>query len=193
MTEALLTALLVAAAVLVAGSGSRRRVSAVLARERPSVTQAPSPSWSGRRPPTTADVALLVDLVAAALAAGLPPARALEVAAAALGGPTGEAAQRVAALWVLGAAPDGGWDDAPEQLEPLRRALYLVAVAGVPGVPLLRSTAEELRRRDRRSAQARAESLGVRMVLPLGLCALPAFVAWAVVPVVLSLAGQVLR
>jgi len=30
------------------------------------------------------------------------------------------------------------------------------------------------------------------MVLPLGLCVLPAFVAWAVVPVVLSLAGRLL-
>jgi len=137
-------------------------------------------------------VALLMDLVAMAVAAGLPPARALEVAGAALHGPTGVAVQRVAALWLLGAAPGAGWDAAPPELEPLRRVMYLVTEAGVPGVPLLRSAADELRRRERRSAEARAETLGVRMVLPLGLCALPAFTAWAVVPVVLSLASDVL-
>ena len=37
--------------------------------------------------------------------------------------------------------------------------------------------------------QARAEELAVRLVMPLGLCLLPAFVCWGVVPVVMALLG----
>lgn len=135
---------------------------------------------------------MLMDLVAAALTAGLPPPRALEVAGASFPGAAGQAVERVAALWLLGASHEAAWEGSPVEVEPLRRTLHLVATAGVPGVLLLRSAADELRRHERRSTEARAQALGVRLVLPLGLCALPAFAAWAVVPVVLSLAGQVL-
>jgi pilus assembly protein TadC len=44
-----------------------------------------------------------------------------------------------------------------------------------------------LRRRRNREAEKRAAALGVRLVIPLGACALPAFVCLGVVPVLLSL------
>lgn len=74
----------------------------------------------------------------------------------------------------------------------LRRALGLAVSTGAPASGLLQETAADLRRRRHRQAQAAAARLGVRMVLPLGLCSLPAFLAWAVLPVVLSLAGRLL-
>lgn len=190
-TASVVTALLVAGAVLVAGGSSGRRLREAMGE--PPGRQGPEAPAGRPTDVPAVELALVMDLVAAGLAAGLPPARALQVAAASHGGVAGEAVGHVAALWLLGAAPPAAWEGSPPELAPLRRVLDIVALAGVPGVPLLRLAADELRRSERRRAEARAQALGVRMVLPIGLCALPAFVAWAVVPVVLSLAAQVLR
>ncbi|HEX5510693.1 MAG TPA: type II secretion system F family protein [Actinomycetales bacterium] len=142
----------------------------------------------------TADVGspLVLDLVAAALAAGAPPHRAMETVGVAVQGRLGRSMCEVAARLRLGSEWDVAWQNTSRRLEPLRRTLRLAATTGAPASALLRDAAEDLRRRDSREAQAAAGRLGVRMVLPLGLCALPAFVAWAVVPVVISLAGRVL-
>ncbi|MEJ5889957.1 type II secretion system F family protein [Pseudokineococcus marinus] len=143
------------------------------------------------------DPALLLDLVAAALEAGSPPLAALEAAAAALGrarpSPHDEDLRQRCAALRLGAGWSSAWDGAGPELAPVRDALGLAVGAGAPGAALLRDAASEERRRRAREAQRRASALGVRLVLPLGLCALPAFAALAVVPVVLSLAAQVLE
>ena len=39
------------------------------------------------------------------------------------------------------------------------------------------------------SSERAAEELAVRLVMPLGLCLLPAFVCWGVIPVVMALLG----
>ncbi|WP_298988542.1 type II secretion system F family protein [uncultured Pseudokineococcus sp.] len=143
------------------------------------------------------DPALLLDLVAAALEAGSPPLAALEAAAAALGrarpSPHDEDLRQRCAALRLGAGWSSAWEGAGPELAPVRDALGLAVGAGAPGAALLRDAASEERRRRAREAQRRASALGVRLVLPLGLCALPAFAALAVVPVVLSLAAQVLE
>jgi pilus assembly protein TadC len=145
------------------------------------------------------DVPLLLDLVAAALDAGTPPGRALEAAVRATSAarddaPTAdeEELRRRCGLLRLGAPWDEAWAGAPATLRPLVGPLGLAARAGAPGAALLRDAATELRRRRAREAQRRAAALGVRLVLPLGVCALPAFALVGVVPVVLALAGRVL-
>jgi Flp pilus assembly protein TadB len=137
--------------------------------------------------------ALVIELVAAALAAGAPPPQAMETVGIAVQGASGGSMCEIATRLRLGSEWDLAWRDAPRRLEPLRRTLLLASRTGAPASALLRDAAEDLRRRDSREAQAAAGRLGVRMVLPLGLCSLPAFVAWAVVPVVISLAGRVLE
>lgn len=160
-------------------------------------------SWrrGGRRrggggPARALDPALLLDLVAAALEAGAPPLAALEAAGAALALTSSsvedEELRGRCAMLRLGAGWDEAWLGAAPTLVPVRDALGLALRAGAPGAELLRDAAAEVRRRRAREAQRRASALGVRLVLPLGVCALPAFVAVAVVPVVLSLARQVL-
>ena len=60
--------------------------------------------------------------------------------------------------------------------------LELSRRAGVPAAELLHSEAGELRAAARASAQERAAALSVRLMLPLGLCVLPSFIALGVVP-----------
>ena len=66
-------------------------------------------------------------------------------------------------------------DDVDSVLELARRA-------GVPAAELLRSEAAELRAAARASAQERAAALSVKLMLPLGLCVLPAFLVLGVLP-----------
>lgn len=58
--------------------------------------------------------------------------------------------------------------------------------AGVPAAELLRSEAQEARRAARSDAQAKAATLSVRLMLPLGLCVLPAFMVLGVLPLMIS-------
>jgi tight adherence protein B len=62
--------------------------------------------------------------------------------------------------------------------------------AGAPAGLLLRSEARELRSEARAAAQAAANRLGVTLMLPLGVCILPAFLVIGVVPLVVSLVSS---
>ena len=54
--------------------------------------------------------------------------------------------------------------------------------AGIPAAELLRSEATERRRQARADVSARAQALSVRLMIPLGVCVLPAFMVLSVVP-----------
>lgn len=189
--NACVVALLVGAAVLLSSRPWCRPVD-----RSPAMAGSPSTgrSSSSRHPDDRPepDPALLLDLCAAALSAGTPPALALQVAGQSAGGELGRRCDLVGATLMLGADHESAWAGAPAELDSVRRGLQLVHAAGVPGADLLRGAAAAERARERLRAEALARALGVRMVLPLGLCALPAFAAWGVVPVVLALAGQLL-
>ena len=58
--------------------------------------------------------------------------------------------------------------------------------AGAPAVDLLRSAATDARRRARTDGRLRAARLGARLLLPMGLCTLPAFLLLGVGPMLLS-------
>jgi tight adherence protein B len=65
--------------------------------------------------------------------------------------------------------------------------LDFASSAGIPASGLLRAEADELRRVAHAEARRHAELLGTRLLLPLGLCVLPAFVLLGVVPVVIAI------
>ena len=67
-----------------------------------------------------------------------------------------------------------------------RDVLDLSASAGVPAVDLLRATAELERHRARIEGRMRAAQLTSRLLLPLGVCTLPAFLLIGVAPMLLS-------
>lgn len=67
-----------------------------------------------------------------------------------------------------------------------RDVLDLSTSAGVPAVDLLRATAELERHRARIEGRMRAAQLTSRLLLPLGVCTLPAFLLIGVAPMLLS-------
>lgn len=58
--------------------------------------------------------------------------------------------------------------------------------AGVPAAELLRAEADDARRNARAEAQEKAARLSVRLMLPLGLCILPAFMVLGVFPLLIT-------
>ncbi|MCH9816855.1 MAG: type II secretion system F family protein [Actinomycetia bacterium] len=63
--------------------------------------------------------------------------------------------------------------------------------SGAASAQELEQLAQECRRAYLAMAQEQAKRAGVQMVLPLGLCLLPAFVALGIVPIVAALLGDV--
>lgn len=145
-----------------------------------------------------ADVPLVLDLVAAAVRAGLPPGRALEAtldALSAAGVPQDPDLRRVAVQLSWGSTAEVAWSPLTSQTDrwdDLADALLLSTRTGAPAASLLTSAASSARATRRWNAEAAATRLSALLVLPLGLCTLPAFLLLGVVPVVLTLAGEVL-
>ncbi len=179
MAIALAAAALAAlAALLVPGSGR--------AAARPATRR---PRRAARQGQQESDPALATDLVAAAMLSGVPATRALDVVGAALGGPGGALLREVAALTSMGADEARAWAHAEPAWEPLRRALSLAASSGAPSAALLRQAGARVRADRTARRRAAAQRLEVLVLLPMGLCALPAFAALGVVPLVVALAG----
>ena len=68
--------------------------------------------------------------------------------------------------------------------------LALSARAGVPAALLLRSGADDARRSARSAGERKAATLAVTLMLPLGLCILPAFMLLAVAPLMISVVSS---
>jgi pilus assembly protein TadC len=132
----------------------------------------------------------VLDLVAAVLAAGAPVTTALDLVAEALREYAPAQAEHLADLarrqaLALPRPSSAG----PAWLGVLERTLLLAGDAGVPpGAVLVSAAADERRRRAERRRLAAAR-LGVQVVLPTGLCLLPAFALLTVVPMVVALLG----
>ncbi|MBH0024887.1 type II secretion system F family protein [Salinibacterium sp. SWN248] len=68
----------------------------------------------------------------------------------------------------------------------LDEVLQLSQEAGVPAAELLRAEADEVRLAADAEARAGAAALSVRLMLPLGLCVLPAFMVLGVLPLMVA-------
>lgn len=137
---------------------------------------------------------LLADLMAAILASGAPMRFALVAAGEAIGEPTAGAIRPVVAAIDLGADPTTAWStvaDVPA-LEPIAAAVIRSAESGAPMSTVLSRIAEDMRRARQSAVEIAARAAGVRAVAPLAACFLPAFLLTGVVPVVASLAGELL-
>jgi pilus assembly protein TadC len=139
-----------------------------------------------------ADVAGVIELLALTLRGGVGLVEAMEAVATRVGGPLGLQLQTVAAARRWGVEDATAWASIPSAWQPAARALRMAASAGVPPADALAGAAEEVRRAEQQRLELATATLGIRIVLPLGLVFLPAFILTTVVPIVLALARQLL-
>ncbi|WP_151525754.1 type II secretion system F family protein [Serinicoccus kebangsaanensis] len=136
---------------------------------------------------SAAGVAEAMDLLALSLEGGAGLGAATRTVAATLEGPLREELDGVGRSLQEGVDAGPSWEAAGPRWSPARRSLELAALAGVPPGPALRQAATDLRRETVARVEAATARLGVRLVVPLGLAFLPAFVLTTVAPLVLAL------
>jgi pilus assembly protein TadC len=141
-----------------------------------------------------ADLPLAADLLAAGLRSGAPVDNAASAVAQALGGPLGERLGRVSRALRLGADPAEGWTHlgSTPGAERMSRAAVRSSASGAALAGALTRLADDLRADRGVAAEAAARRAGVLIVLPLGLCFLPAFLLAGLVPVIVAVLGDVL-
>lgn len=142
------------------------------------------------RLPGLRDTAMMLELIGAMLDAGAGLGRSLELVAAQASPELGRQLRPVVSALAIGADWDTAWRSSevrPPQILALRDALSFAALTGAPSAAILYAQAARIRRERFRGAEKQAAALGVKLVVPLGLCSLPAFVCLGVVPVLLAM------
>ena len=144
---------------------------------------------SGSAGVSAPDTALMLDLLGAMIQSGTSlPAAVATLAQVAEPG-SRERLDKVASALQLGTEWHTAWGlvGRNTRLDEIQEALRFGAATGAPSAAILYAQADQLRRRRRQEAERRAATLGTRLVLPLGLCALPSFISLGIVPVLISL------
>ena len=141
-----------------------------------------------------AELPSALDVLAACVAAGMPLRRATQAVAAAVGGELGERLASVGARTAAGFSDGDAWaavrDD--EVLGSLARDLARAADAGTAIGALVARHADAARAAAHAAALARARAVGVRTVIPVSVCYLPAFFLLGVVPVIAGVVASLL-
>lgn len=138
------------------------------------------------------DVTESLVLLALGYRSGLSTPDVLEAVAAHAPGAAAHDLRQVAAALRWGASESEAWGSVSQAWAPAARAVALAHSAGVPPGPLLLRAADDLGLSQLERLEVEAAKVSVRLVLPLGLVLLPAFVLTTVVPIVAALARQVL-
>jgi pilus assembly protein TadC len=129
-----------------------------------------------------------LELLGSCLAAGLPLRKAVGCVRDAFGGPIAEDLGRVLRLVDLGVPEVDAWRSlhAHPQLGAVAVDLARSFESGTRLIETLHHHAGLARAERRAALQIRARAVGVRSVLPLMICFLPAFLLLGVVPAVVS-------
>jgi pilus assembly protein TadC len=202
LPSAWLAAVLAAAAFVVAAPiGVRSRVVRLHANAQRHVElmtaasgdRSPGGRGSARQASVAGQIPAALDLLAACLSAGAAPTQAMAAVGRCFDGEVGGVLSSVASLSALGASPEVAWSTAieangHERWTPVARAIIRAHHSGAALTEVLVHLADDRRRWLRSTARSAAERAGVKAVLPLGLCFLPAFVLVGVVPVVAGFA-----
>lgn len=143
--------------------------------------------WMIRRamnPPVKGlDPTLAMDIIAACQENGVSLTSSLQAVGQTAGEPD---LGVVAKMLLLGSSWREAWEQADPKWEQLASMLQPAWEEGASPVPLLIRGAAQTRTQQTHAALNAAEKLGVRLVVPLGVCLLPAFFALGIVPVVVS-------
>jgi pilus assembly protein TadC len=182
-------ALLLATALLVAGSPSRARIRVAV----------PTPAVAVSLPGDSdaLAVASTLDVFAACLTSGMAVSSAAAAAAPSAPRLLSTVLARAADMLALGADPVAAWSNSDLPLdahgEALLRLARRSAMSGAALAQGVADLADQSRHDAASAADARAQRASVLIAGPLGLCYLPAFVCLGIVPIVAGLAGDVLR
>lgn len=136
---------------------------------------------------------MLLGLLEAACTAGASVPGALDAVGVAVGGRRGRGLVTAARRLGDGASWREAWAGSDPALAIVADVLRPSWDDGAAPVGALRTTAAHLRRERQAEALDAAGRLGVRLVLPLALCHLPAFVLVGLLPVLISVGGATLR
>lgn len=136
----------------------------------------------------------VIELLAAALRAGSPLRVAVQLVAAVAPQPTGGFLERVGAGAAIGLTDAEAWSSLGDHplWGPIARDLMRDAESGAGVVDMLLRHSEDLRRARGARIERRARTVGVRSVLPLMCCFLPAFILVGVVPIIMGTIGTLL-
>jgi pilus assembly protein TadC len=142
-----------------------------------------------------AELPAALDVLAACVTSGMPLRSATGAVASAVGGPLGERLSSVVARTGAGFGDGEAWaglrDD--DVLGPMARDLSRAAEAGTSIGRLLARHAEAARSAAHAAALAQARAVGVRTIIPVSVCYLPAFFLLGVVPVIAGVLESLLR
>lgn len=128
-------------------------------------------------------------LCALALRAGLGPVESLEAVAARVPGAVGHQLRVVASAHRWGQDAATAWGHVGDGWQSASLAWQAAERSGAAPAGVVLAAAERMRRQESSRVEKAVQRAGVLLVLPLGACFLPGFVATTVVPVVLHLAG----
>lgn len=154
----------------------------------------PSLREAAERREIVAELPFAADLLAAALRAGAAPDSAARCVGTAIGGALGARLNQVDRALALGAPADEAWWYLGQHAECARivQAAVRSQHSGAAFANALHRLADDLRADRLIAADAAAKRAAVLIVLPLGLCFLPAFVLAGLVPVIVAVLGDVL-
>lgn len=137
------------------------------------------------RPPTRKlpgmELPLVCDLLCAAITSGASLPRACEAVGKVSDGPHSQVLTRAARALHLGAHWDEAWEG-----HVLGHVLAPAWRDGADPTPLLNQLARSIRANRSAHAKQAAARLAVQLVLPVGLCLLPAFILLGIVPLLVT-------
>lgn len=147
-----------------------------------------------RRQRLVLDAPAALELLGACLAAGLPPRNATAAVVAAFDGPVAEDLGRVLAAVDVGVSDAVAWRTLRQHPQFGSAAVDLARCveSGTRMVETLAHHARDARRQRQAALEVRAKAVGVRSVLPLMACFIPAFLLLGIVPTLVSAIARAL-
>lgn len=129
-----------------------------------------------------------LDLMVAALEVGRPTVTAFELAAQATDEPLGTELGLVAGRLAIAGDSEAVWRTlaSDPSLAPVGRAFRRAAASGMPVAHVVSGVADDLRRERRAARRERSRKVAVRTAAPLGACFLPAFFLIGIVPTIIA-------
>jgi Flp pilus assembly protein TadB len=147
-----------------------------------------------RTDPLHTELAVASDLMAAALRAGSPVPSAVLNVGEVIEGPLSASLMQIGRELAAGVSPKQAWQRIAglDGSQRLINAAWRTSESGAAMSGALTRCADDLRVDAAHERQARVQRASVLLMLPLGLCFLPAFLLAGLVPVVLAVVSEIL-